>query len=398
MDCSACKQKLAQNSEILKCITCPMKFHYACLNITSTFYLKNKVELNKSWRCPSCENVTRRIRNDHTPVRKQPQDTLNESIISPDDLAHDLQYTSKCEELSSHIDKERVSKSLIVPKENSTILEQIGFMLDKKLEENKKSILDEIKKSIQYEIQQSSEKYIKDMNAKTDFLMNEQTNIQKQVNSLNMTIQKLEKENKCLEEEIKIIQKTLQNSHLSNNSLDNSRKLVLYGLAEHNHEMEDHLQYRIINIFQEILNIDLTGYIEELTRIGRKGFRRPIVIELLSKKTTKYILQNNRFFKNTGLFISEYLDKNAYQDRKSLQNNLQAARQNGHRAFIRNNKLYIDGKISHTYQKQKTSMSAQSLQRDPSLPRSSASVIETSTDSTYNNNAQIRSPTSNFRC
>lgn len=58
----------------------------------------------------------------------------------------------------------------------------------------------------------------------------------------------------------------------------------------------------------------------------------------------KYILQNSRNFKNTGLTVSEVLDDKSLQERKKLREILKEERKNGKHAVIRNNKLYIDYK------------------------------------------------------
>lgn len=46
-------------------------------------------------------------------------------------------------------------------------------------------------------------------------------------------------------------------------------KIVLYGVEEYHCETEEELRTRIINSFQNILNVNLVGYIEVLKRTGR---------------------------------------------------------------------------------------------------------------------------------
>lgn len=62
-----------------------------------------------------------------------------------------------------------------------------------------------------------------------------------------------------------------------------------------------------------------------------------LIVELISKSMTKYILQNVAFLRNTGLCISQNLDENG---KEILRN----ARKNDKNAIIRNNKIIIDGK------------------------------------------------------
>lgn len=55
---------------ILLCCACEGKYHCECLNVTPGQYAALSVEFKASWRCPSCSNVTRRLRsNVNTPVR-----------------------------------------------------------------------------------------------------------------------------------------------------------------------------------------------------------------------------------------------------------------------------------------------------------------------------------------
>ncbi|KAL4704978.1 hypothetical protein ACJJTC_005464 [Scirpophaga incertulas] len=291
MDCNACKQTIRYDNEILKCVGCLKKYHYACLNITSAYYLDNMFELKKSWKCPSCQNVTnRRARNDDTPVRKHYLG-LNDTTMSVDGSI--IEDTNK-QNPTNYLDSSTVD-TLDFTLEDNTMLAKISLLLDKKLEENKISILTEIK-----------------------------------------------------------------------------------------HALDD------------ILNVDLTGYVEELTRIGRKNLpRRPIVIELTSKSMVKYLLQNSRFFRNTGLSISEYLDEAALQARKHLQLHLRAARNDGHHAIIRDNKLIIDGKIVHTYlQKLNSPLSLQTQSNSPSK-HASRYTSPVSTIALSQQLAQEQDPTQN---
>lgn len=85
------------------------------------------------------------------------------------------------------------------------------------------------------------------------------------------------------------------------NNENNSKILVLYGLDELWYETEAELHDRVIDVFQSITRVDLTGYIEDLERIGQRGSRRPLKVELLSKRMTKYLLTHVTLFKNTGL-------------------------------------------------------------------------------------------------
>lgn len=103
--------------------------------------------------------------------------------------------------------------------------------------------------------------------------------------------------------------------------IDNSKMLVLYGLEENEFETEADLYNRVVTAFFDITQTDLTGYIEDMTRIGYRGRRRPLKIEFLSKRMTRYLLRSVNMFRNTGLWVSEFLDENGLQDRKKQREN-----------------------------------------------------------------------------
>ncbi|KAH9638374.1 hypothetical protein HF086_004176 [Spodoptera exigua] len=179
------------------------------------------------------------------------------------------------------------------------------------------------------------------------------------ISEINNKICTLESENKKLKDEILELKNVYKLPNIENNIYEsklndtrNNKKIVIYGLNEYHSETEEYLHYRISTMIQEICGINITGYVEEITRIGRKGHRRPVVVEFLSKRLPKHLLQNHQLFQNTGISISEYLDKETFLKRKKLSQILTEARRNGHHAVIRNNKLLIDGKEVNKSQKE----------------------------------------------
>lgn len=122
---------------------------------------------------------------------------------------------------------------------------------------------------------------------------------------------------------------------------NNEKIIVLYGLEEFRYEDENELHDRIVNIFYDVIGIDLTGYIEDVCRIGKRGNRRALKIEILSKRVTKYILGNVKFFKNTGLWISEYLNENGLERRKQEKHNYQKTKRQSN-FFNTSQKNYVN--------------------------------------------------------
>ncbi|KOB70050.1 putative endonuclease-reverse transcriptase [Operophtera brumata] len=151
-------------------------------------------------------------------------------------------------------------------------------------------------------------------------------------------------EQKTIKEQIVCIDKKIENIEEQLYNLNSSKKIVLFGLAEDYYETENYLYDQVSRAFQEIMNININPYIEEIKRIGKRGHNRPLAIELISKRMTKYILENAREFKNTGLSAGIFMDGNKLQERNELRKHLVLARKNGDHAIIRNDKLIINGK------------------------------------------------------
>ena len=208
--------------------------------------------------------------------------------------------------------------------QNTTItLEQIEALLDRKLNNIKQSLLDEVKSAITSvttcEIMKLKEEIFKTTNG----LVSEQEKLKKEIESMNTVILHMKTESLRLQKEIQNIQ-----NKINTNKWENGFEL---------HE-------RIVHAFQEILNVNIQGYVEDIKRLGKKGYRRPLQIELLSKNLTRQILYNRRLFKGTGLAVSEVLGTESLINRKKLIDILIDARRKGHRANIINNKLIINGK------------------------------------------------------
>lgn len=147
---------------------------------------------------------------------------------------------------------------------------------------------------------------------------------------------------------------------------------MLHGLPENYWETENDVIDRVISIFYDLLNINLTDYIEGIEFIGKRNRNnnknRPIKIELISKRMKRYILENSWYLKEAGLSATEYLGPIALQERRKLREALQTARQNGQHAVIKNNILIINGKEMNltTQQSQdRKSKTVENLDGDP---------------------------------
>lgn len=363
--CVACNKHI-NIAEILQCVRCKGNVHYLCVGIAKSEFTACKQDLERTWTCPDCKNVTRRPKHDNTPIRTHILNpTLDETIVSVDD-----QLLEDHSVLGDTVNQRTFSyttpnKNVTCNIGNSTItLEQISQLLDEKLKNNTDYILSEmstLKSDIRNELSLAIYNIKQELTNQVDILTQNHKNLKLQHETTEEKIRSLERQNNELQLQIKELQNNITTWNATQLGESNiSKKIVIYGVEEVNWETEYDLQERVTNIFREILNIDLTGHIEELTWIGKYGRKRPLLLEMLSKKMTKFILHNRRYFKNTGITISEFLDNKAIQERRKLREILDVERKKGKHAIIRNNKLYVQGKeyilpqrIEHLH-KQKT--------------------------------------------
>lgn len=139
------------------------------------------------------------------------------------------------------------------------------------------------------------------------------------------------------------------NSYQSPNNIPQNfeKYVVLHGLTPNYRETEDELFDRVSYVFYDILNMNISQYIEEINFIGKKGYKSPLKIELTNKRLRKHILKNAPYFKENGLAVTEYLSESDLRERRELKKALLKARNNGQHAIIRQNRLIINGKVSN---------------------------------------------------
>lgn len=370
--CSGCL-KIIPNREFLTCSLCDDKYDLDCANVSIQRFLNTMTPDHKnSWKCASCRCKMPKTDNTNTPIRYQmpaPHSHSNleqnqfDTHASPSSNITMRKKTTKitendtslsendCSILGDTLHPVDTTKNSEQETLNSSILTQIESLLDKKLEDNRLSLLSELKIFITTQITNSIVDTKQEFTRATTTLSEKQANLQFELNKTNKKISILEKENQKLLTELQDIKNMLHtpsndksNRHKFVSNDENSKKVVLHGLEEYNWENEHDLFDRVVFIFRDIMNVNIAGYIEDLKWIGRYQNRRPLVIELLSKKMTKNLLANSDYFWNTGLSISEYLDETTIRNRKKLREKLFEARQKGYHAVIKNNKLIINGK------------------------------------------------------
>lgn len=127
-----------------------------------------------------------------------------------------------------------------------------------------------------------------------------------------------------------------------------SKNIVIKGIEEEENENENSIEEKVNRIIHKIgINVETERDIDEIRRIGRKetGKKRPTLVKLMRESTKSEILRNARRLKGTTIWIDEDFPKNVQEKRMTLIPRLKEARDRGHRAVLKYDKLIVDGEI-----------------------------------------------------
>lgn len=394
--CSGCRQNLPKRDH-LTCSACKRTYDLLCANVYDKRFDLMSNDSKNNWICQLCRCNKPKVNNINTPVRAHihieesqqflhtDSDDSNVTIRKKGHTINTLNDSSFLDSDQEHENKEQKNEvSEIILTELRSFRSHITVQLEQqeqrftsfagKIESNICDLLQKYtelktelhrikteadKNNIQtknvLQTTNSNAQHIIDANQKILFLENEMAALRKQTQQLEDNLSRMSYSdavksrnnvniNMPSNDSITYNKPNLSHKFHYNSQSEHSKRFVLYGLNECEQESELVLVDLIQRIFCDIYNIDLTGQIEEIRRMGRRGTRRPVLIELLSKRMTKYITENSNYLKNTGLFASQFLDPDSLRDRNVLRGKLKEARQRGQHAVMRNNKLFINGR------------------------------------------------------
>lgn len=355
--CAGCTHKLPHR-EFLCCAVCHEKYDLECANVSSKrFYNTMSAESKTTWKCQTCRSKMPKTGNINTPIRPSDPEKMQESQnssaqrelsnVTMRQKINLINISSSSDDLSVLGDTQNTSSNQSAPE---ITLQTLSQVISTKLEENNKFIISELQNVIQMTIQKAITNLRLELKKDVSALF-EQNELRKtEIQVINSKVEDLEIQYKTLQNEIKKLECKLTEEnvllyaqHVPEN---NNKKIVIYGLEEYSKETDSELHSRVIAIFDDILQLNTMGYIEDIHRVGRRNNRnRPLAVELISKRMVKYILQNSNYFQGTGLSISEFLNAKERHQRAYMREEMFSARRKGLHAIIRNNKLVIDGKI-----------------------------------------------------
>lgn len=230
MNCLGCNFPIGDD-ELLKCSMCKDGiYHYKCCNISEQTYNDQYLIQKLRWSCPACANITRRYRNDNTPVHSReftptPNMQLNSSCMScDDDLPENGTPVQKSPPTSVHHSSApaqfipAVQMSTTLPGSNHISYDRFETLLDTKLDFIKKSIATDISTLIRKEITTAIDKLQIDFTKTTDFLKEEQDDLKRDLKLANDRIKTLENEKSGLQSNINNINRRLLSLEKSSRS------------------------------------------------------------------------------------------------------------------------------------------------------------------------------------
>jgi hypothetical protein len=357
MICLACEKRTDRLQRLI-CTKCKGCFHFPCVNITSATFRESQAKLKAEWKCSSCQpnryrgqNVTVSASSEITERTPEDADTTRDT-----DISSVLGDTNIMHTPSPH--------TTDTSNTDSISFDRFSFLIKKEFEVMKEgltqSIIENIKQALIMEFNKKIDSLKDDMFRSTSTLSKEQARVQLKLNDTNENIKKLELENLRLCKELEALSKQIEDKQHTTVNFENYKKtIVLYGLDEYPGENWDVLLDRVTDVFYGILGINVNGFIEDLKRIGKRGYRRPIQVELISRRMKNYILNNKHIFMNTGLAVSEFMNTKELEKRQTLRNTLKCARKNDLHPIVKHDKVYVNG---HEY----------TLPPNPEQPRRSA--------------------------
>lgn len=368
--CAGCNQEI-EARQIMKCYICKNEYDLTCANVSEKLYFLSFHPVNqqpREWKCPSCMCKKPRNNDDNTPVKNiHVPTTENKSENKSDDANSNITLRTKpqvstnntsfpgflndtCESTGERTMDENLFGNTILSSqvEKTDMISKISELLDAKLSNSNSKIVREIKSEIKTLLHQEIQIAVK--NLKLEIFKDIDT-VKLEQEESNKHIEKLTGQIRIIEEQLSTLKREIGNSVPTPSpkfetvpKCDHTKTIILYGLDQPNWEDENELFKRINYLFRDILDVNIDGYIEDLRRLGRSGSKRPVAIELISRRMAKYIIDNKRHFRVAGLSLSYQLDEESLNQRKSLIRTLCEARKEGKHAIIRNNRLLINGK------------------------------------------------------
>ncbi|CAH1153920.1 unnamed protein product [Phaedon cochleariae] len=163
---------------------------------------------------------------------------------------------------------------------------------------------------------------------------------------------KLDKEVLVLKNKIREVEETNRDLQKRLDTAERKLKyknLIFFGINEQQFETDEHILQSIKTIIIDNLGIQnfyVSSEIANAYRLGRKTVKsRPLLVEFVSNFTKKVVVSKRSQLKGRKIFIAEDLTEKERIERKILVEAVKRARSNRINAFLRGNKLVVNGEV-----------------------------------------------------
>lgn len=126
------------------------------------------------------------------------------------------------------------------------------------------------------------------------------------------------------------------------------KNIVIKGVSDDENENESEIEQKVCTVIQKIgVSVDNKVDIDGIRRIGKYATqgKRPILVKLTKESKGSEILRNAKNLRGTEIWINEDYPKSIREERRLLVPQLKEARNKGHRAYIRYNRLVINNEV-----------------------------------------------------
>lgn len=176
--------------------------------------------------------------------------------------------------------------------------------------------------------------------------------ITSKLDAMNDRLEILHSANKAMEQENVQIKTKIEEQNKRIEYLEREirrNNIVIKGVEEVENENRNSLELKFSDIIKDLsVNLNPRSDIEKIHRIGKIQFsnssRRPILVKLSSGMKKTEIMENTKKLKGRDIWIEEDYTKQIVDERKELVPLVKQARQMGVSAYIRYNKIIINGR------------------------------------------------------
>lgn len=169
------------------------------------------------------------------------------------------------------------------------------------------------------------------------------TAVEEKLDKSTETISELKQENQRLKKTIKDQEERLEQVERE----IRRNNIIVQGLADIDEEKQEEVTKKVQEMLRDIgVEINPDADIKEITKLGtfKTNKKRPILVKLQTRNKKMEIFERTKELKGKDIWINDDYTKKVQEDRKHLIPHLKQAKQLGHRAYLRYNKMIVNGR------------------------------------------------------